>query len=193
MHASQARVCFAKQGCALRVLIQLWVAAGTAWLPLAAPRLPCYGRWRDGGADSPVILLPPPPAQGEMADCMYFVAEGVVRIVDPDSGRWADGGATAPLAGGLGGGCECAVALLYLTRLASEKGAPMGRMRRTFPPRVPSAPMAAWRSASSALRMPLQAADHHDPGRLLWRVCPPTGAVQAGRQARQDWRAGAPE
>lgn len=83
-----------------------------------------------------------------MADCMYFVAEGVVRIVDPDSGRWADGGATAPLAGGLGGGCECAVALLYLTRLASEKGAPMGRMRRTFPPRVPSAPMAAWRSAS---------------------------------------------
>lgn len=25
--------------------------------------------------------------QGEMAECMYFVAEGVVRIVDPDSGK----------------------------------------------------------------------------------------------------------
>jgi CRP-like cAMP-binding protein len=25
--------------------------------------------------------------QGEMADCMYFVAEGVVRIVDPDSSK----------------------------------------------------------------------------------------------------------
>jgi CRP-like cAMP-binding protein len=25
--------------------------------------------------------------QGEMADRMYFVAEGVVRIVDPDSGK----------------------------------------------------------------------------------------------------------
>lgn len=25
--------------------------------------------------------------QGEVADCMYFVSEGVVRIVDPDSGR----------------------------------------------------------------------------------------------------------
>ena len=25
--------------------------------------------------------------QGEMADCMFFVADGVVRILDPDSGK----------------------------------------------------------------------------------------------------------
>lgn len=25
--------------------------------------------------------------QGEMADCMFFVADGVIRIIDPDSGK----------------------------------------------------------------------------------------------------------